>query len=422
MRTPVGGTMIKEIRIQNFKGIEDLWLDFSQLNVLIGANSAGKSTIIQAIDLLMSSVHRDIPEYLDDRGWKVEDIKSQISKNRKLAFDTLLSFDIAGDVKYILWSIEFVLTQKDNSVVLASEQFSIVSNSKIIPSLRKLLDAQSTYPESILIYGYNRGYLIFADGSNNEPSVKYRFKSLNISSSILKVFHPSTVNVHREYVDAFQDFFHNSQSLETLSTDRLRRSSRGQTKGIGTRGERLAAFVKQMNDEQKARFMRNLRQYMPSITSLDTVVKGKPGWIELILNEKYGENNIRVKTSHISDGFLRIIAFVSLMELESKPGLIVFDEIEDGINPHIASEIVKLISSYGEKCKRQLILTTHSSLMLDEFDPSNIVYVYRDSRGGIRAKHVYLTDNIKSMLDYMNPGEIWINSSEQELLGSDDED
>jgi predicted ATPase len=47
---------ISKLRIENFKSIESAKLDFSPLTVLVGANSAGKSSVLQAIFLLSQIV------------------------------------------------------------------------------------------------------------------------------------------------------------------------------------------------------------------------------------------------------------------------------------------------------------------------------------------------------------------------------
>lgn len=46
---------IKNIRIENFRGVTDFHFDCAQnINVLVGINGAGKSTVLHAIDILMS--------------------------------------------------------------------------------------------------------------------------------------------------------------------------------------------------------------------------------------------------------------------------------------------------------------------------------------------------------------------------------
>src|SRR5690606_8010060 len=46
--------MIEKIKIKNFKNIEELELPLDSVNVLVGANNAGKSSILQAIQFSIS--------------------------------------------------------------------------------------------------------------------------------------------------------------------------------------------------------------------------------------------------------------------------------------------------------------------------------------------------------------------------------
>jgi predicted ATPase len=407
--------MFKDIRIRNFKGIDELWLDFSKLNVLIGANSAGKSTIIQAIDLLINSVSRDIPEYLSERGWKVDEIKSQISRSRIVSFYSRLCIEVQGKPKEFLWRIEFIITQKDNSIYLHEEDLSMVPDAFQGQSLEQLLLSREVDPVRDSLFSYKNGELIIT----NEGTIRALSKlPIQLSSSILKVVRKLHDADKLEYIKAITEFINNSLSFETLSVDKMRHSSRGATPNIGRRGERLAAYIKQFDNDQKERFYANLRRYIPHLSSLDTITKGKPGWIELFLNEAYNGNDLKIKSSHISDGSLRIVALVSLLEVLTPMGLTIFDEIEDGINPHIASDIVKLLYDYTKNSRRQLLITTHSSLMLDDFDPSNIIYVFRSAKGAIKASKVFEREDVKAMLEFMNPGEVWINTTEKDLIGN----
>ena len=49
--------MIKKLTVKNFKVISNLSIDFTPLTVLIGENSCGKSTILQALDFCARSHH-----------------------------------------------------------------------------------------------------------------------------------------------------------------------------------------------------------------------------------------------------------------------------------------------------------------------------------------------------------------------------
>lgn len=411
--------MFKKMRIRNFKGIDELCLDFSQMNVLIGANSSGKSTIIQAIDLLVNSVSRDVPEYLSSRGWDVSGIKCQLLKSRFISFFSHIYFEVDKQPVNMLWDIEFTLTQKDNSVKLHSEKLIIVH--KKLPDLKweELLQSEGVDSARDTLFSFYDGAVHIID--NGKVTDAHQV-SMVLSSSFLKVLRLNESSKQYKYVEKLLTFLRNSMSFETLSTDKLRHSSRGKTLSIGRGGERLAAFIKQLDPSQKDKYYRLIKDFVPHVDSIEAITKGKPGWIELYLNESYGNNNLRISPPHVSDGTLRILALVSLLEHKMISGLIILDEIENGINPHIASEIVKLLYLFIHDSGRQMIVTTHSSLMLDDFTTESIIYVSRTTKGAIRACRIFDREELTSMLEYLSPGEIWINTSEQELLGFPQQD
>ena len=57
---------IKDIEISNFRGIEYLKIDdLARVNVLLGQNNSGKSTVLESIAMLMSMSNPDAPQLLN---------------------------------------------------------------------------------------------------------------------------------------------------------------------------------------------------------------------------------------------------------------------------------------------------------------------------------------------------------------------
>ena len=56
----------KNIEIRNFRGIDHLKIDdFSRVNVFLGQNNSGKSTVLEAIAMLMSMSNPDVPQQIN---------------------------------------------------------------------------------------------------------------------------------------------------------------------------------------------------------------------------------------------------------------------------------------------------------------------------------------------------------------------
>lgn len=50
--------MIKQIQIKNFRSIKDLTIEPQNLCALIGSNSAGKTNVLKAIDMVLGRAGR----------------------------------------------------------------------------------------------------------------------------------------------------------------------------------------------------------------------------------------------------------------------------------------------------------------------------------------------------------------------------
>lgn len=406
--------MLKQVTIKGFKGITDLTLNLDKINVLIGINSSGKTTILQALDLLANCVSRDVSEYLKDKNWKVSDIKSQISKSSLLSYNALFEFEENGNPFLLIWQIEFKLISA-TSVNLTKESILKV-NGKWDKAYCNIDKQQKLFENAIPLYTYRDGIVIYEafhdQKAKNQESEFY----LSLGSSGLKIIDFAG----NKDICLLKEFLKHTTNFETLAAENMRRSSRGTTEDIGIGGKQLAAFIKQMNPQQKEDYTKIVHSILNSMDSIDAYTKGTPGWVELFINEKFGSNDIKVRPYHISDGTLRILAFVALLNTQYDLGLLMLDEIENGLNPYITTKIVELLYEFTSQTKHQLLLSTHSSLMLDDFKPEDIIYVYRDNDGRIKAKKVFNTKKIKTFLDYMSPGEIWINLTEKELLEPND--
>ncbi|HBE79950.1 MAG TPA: hypothetical protein DDW65_19545 [Firmicutes bacterium] len=382
--------MLAKLYIDNFKVLNEFEICFTPLTVLIGENASGKSTVLQAIDILQALMVIDLDVYLKNRNWTVADIRSQFNKSRTIVFRATLKL-----TREYNWEIELALNISANSILVKQE--------KITDDTGKLL--------------------LNFDGSkisrlNEVTENKDIFpSSLNLSSSFLK-----TMSIEKDMADypgliEIKSFFAQVDSFELLSPEKMRMSNRGKTNSIGMSGEKLPAFIRGLKPERKKSFLKILKRFVNSIEDIDTFVKGRPGWIEMSVKEKFGENLTKIKSEYVSDGLLRLIALASLAEIDKTSGLMLLDEIEDGINPYLAGQVVEVLQKLTRDIGRQIVITTHSTIMLDYFNKESIVFLWRKQDGNVQATNLFVeNDKIKEMLEYMYPGEAWLNLQGSELL------
>ena len=96
--------MLTGFSIRNFKNLEGIpeqdgeLIQFGRLNVLIGPNGCGKSSLLQSIDFLRAFFMSSVEVYLKERGWDYSDLPNlrQTSKTVRWELTAELGPDDSG--------------------------------------------------------------------------------------------------------------------------------------------------------------------------------------------------------------------------------------------------------------------------------------------------------------------------------------
>jgi predicted ATPase len=400
-------------------------IEFTPLTVLIGGNSCGKSTVLQALDFLHSVSFRDIPEYLREKGWKIEELKSQLNggQDKPIEFIALFGFMIENQIETIQWT--FIVNQNNGSWNI-KEEIIKSSNNAILFSR-----------------GFGRGGPIVAGDpgayAGSPIAAAHDISEILLESSWLKYL--QMVNEKPELI-ALKQFLTETTFFGLISPDSIRQGDKSKVADdIGTGGISVASFVSNMLDEQRKLLDKMVSDLVGFSVRIRTINLG--GKIELYIDEKYDVSSTRVNKDHISDGLLRIIAFVAISlqrkhiihqptgaditpikngfqviigTIESPHGIILLDEIENGINPYLTEKVIKLLHDIVNNLGRQVIITTHSPLIIDDINPEEIIFLWKDDTGAVHCKKMFETDEMKELLNALYPGEVWVNLDTNNIL------
>jgi predicted ATPase len=389
-------------------------IEFTPLTVLIGGNSSGKTTILQALDFLSSTATREIPEYLREPGWAFEDLKSKFDdgKDKPIEFTTEYKFKIDGNEKLIRWWFSVDFKKPEWKIY---EKIEIVDNDK-------------------------KTHILALHGpDSSETTVPEAFKNFDFQSSILKYY---KISEDEKELLALKQFLASSTFYGVLSPNTIRLEKKTKRIGnIGNAGEWLSAFIHHLDNEGRS----ELNQITSSFAGTEVAVQtiDADSGIKLVTNEKYKTDKISIPATHVSDGFLRIVAFAAIKlerlilrygasdgalqmrhggkydhkgYINSNNGLILLDEIENGINPCLAGKVAGLLRDIVEDSGRQVIATTHSPMILNCFEPEEIVFLWKEDDGLARCKKMFSTDEMRDTLEFLNPGEVWVNYDSNELI------
>jgi len=103
------------------------------------------------------------------------------------------------------------------------------------------------------------------------------------------------------------------------------------------------------------------------------------------LVESFGGQNRDVDAPLLSDGTLRVLAVAAVL-LSAPPGsLVVIEELDNGVHPSRAENLVRQIRATATERNLQILLTTHNPALLDALPNDcleDVLCCYRDPDSG----------------------------------------
>jgi len=370
---------LKHVLFRGFKALRRLDLRFpGQMLVLVGSNGAGKSSILQATAFIQYMAKGQPERFFEDRGWTVGDVRCRVEGPKKyIGYNVHLELDGFGEVA---WGVNWSPTTK----LLEAESIWYKKSNDETP---------------LKILSYSRVNRSVSFGNK-------KIEGIRSTGSVLSFIDIKSLdNDHSFVIEAVKSWANGIFSLELLSPVAMRRGNRGANTDIGPRGERLGGFLAALSPEKKERLIARMAAFYP-VDDIETTKK-KAGWIDLKIAENYAGLG-KISASHMSDGFMRLLGIASIPEFGSEASLVLLDEIEDGVEPHILADFIELIS--GE-ASAQILMTSHSPILVNRFNPADVCFISRAKDGSTIAAGFDEIEEMKTGLEFFGAGEIWSQTS-----------
>lgn len=397
--------MIRSFYIDNFKSLVDFRLPplphrLSGFTCLVGLNGAGKSTVLQAFDFVGHMTSGEVSTWLRQRDWDDADLKSRFLNRVLINFE--LEVEAPG-IGSIAWHGAYNAT------------------------LRRCT-AESVRVGDLDVLKMNEDSIVALGRDNLEPLVIPR-QGVKYEGSVLSLL--DTRRGLHPALQALKSIAGSLRSLDMLNPREMRRRSRDST-DIGYGGERLSGYLHGLSKASKDALLAALQGFYPQLKRLTTTGM-RAGWRDLRIAESYADAQRRpldTPARQINDGLLRILAVLSQVTAVSRAGqaaldddgmpatvapCVLFDEIENGINPELMEKLVALLL----RTDRQVIVTTHSPLVMnylpDEVAREAVLLLFRNAAGHTKVVRLFDLPSTQKKLRLLGPGEVYVDTRLDEL-------
>jgi predicted ATPase len=179
-------------------------------------------------------------------------------------------------------------------------------------------------------------------------------------------------------------------------------------------GSNLAAFLYLLQEREPTSY-RLIRRTIQQVAPFFDDFKLEPSRLrpeDIKLEWRHKNSEQYFDSASFSDGTLRFIALATLFLQPALhlPSVILLDEPELGLHPYAIGMLASLIKQASKSV--QIIVSTQSSLLLDHFDPEDVLVASRRD-GGTDIQRLE-APRLQSWLEEYSLGQLW---EKNELAG-----
>ena len=351
------------ITIKGFKSIASIEkLQLKAINVVIGPNGAGKSNFIDVFSFLHNVREGRLQEHVAKEGGAEKILHFGSKATKEIEFH--ISFDTERN--------QYRLTLTPNS-----------ADELIISDETAYFWDKSRYPEKPYITTVmNNG----KEAGLSKPQERGVEAWVRSSLASWRVYH-------------FEDTSDSSPMRKTSDID--------DNRFLRPDGSNLPAFLyylRQKHETSYSLIRGAIQRVVPFFDDFNLEPR-KLNTDTIQLQWRHKNSDKYFDASSLSDGTLRFIGLATLFlqPLEYRPSVILVDEPELGLHPYAITMLASLVNSVSQET--QVILSTQSPLILDQFKPEDVLVAERLD-GGTHFTRLD-TDKLSSWLDEYSLGQLW---------------
>lgn len=355
---------VKSLRVVNFKGFSDEnnYIEFnipngrdlgSGLNILIGENNCGKSTIFEAIDFLRNSTKKD------NNSLKYK------NKTGLLSDTASVELEFIGDIEKVIDDF----SQDNKKVVFKSKIYKCQNDKEYLKLKRNTDDLK-------VIYLWDNENSKFENVSGLDGPLKKLFETNFIwadtnpsdeasfgSTTICGLLLSEIVKSHKE-TDEFKQFNKTFHEIFNAENSELRKS--------------LSTVEKKLNTVLKDQFGEALIKFQFDELKIESYFKNTSlmidDGIEVAMTEK-GHGMQRSVALALLQVYAEVLAYDEKQE-SSKPFYLFIDEPEICLHPKGQQKLLKALLEISKY--RQVFVSTHSPYFLNTPHLNNVgIYVFK---------------------------------------------
>ena len=413
---------IEGIRIKNYRVLKDVTLGMpwtsrgiqplTPMTAVIGKNGVGKSSLFDAFGLLSDCLKLGVEEACDARGrggferirtqGSIEPIEFEVQYREEtgawdITYRLAIDLDVVGR-PYVAHETfhQFVTGESDGQVLTflavfegrglvwrgATEGRQFDNDGFDVKALQKLAEGELS-PES--------EYIELEDT-----------RRLGIATLGALKQHPRIASF-REFLEGWYLSYFTPDAARSLPMA-------GPQRRLNAHGDNLGNVVQFMEREHPDRFERILARIAERVPGIDRIDTERSADGRLLLRFNDRGFNDPFYAQQMSDGTLKVFAYLLMLEDPEPPPFICIEEPENGLYHKLLEVLAAEFRRHatGESNTSQIFVTTHQPYLVDALKPEETWLLEKEADGFASIRRASDDPIVKAMVDEGLPlGSLW---------------
>ena len=376
--------MLEEVILHNFKSHKStqLNLDNSRLHALVGKNSSGKTSVLQALHYLSWLYNSSFQEIFQYE--RLPEFITTIGQDNM----SVTGIGYWGHNPRRNWTASYKWQQSDNPPWLASWNVNLQGG-----------ELRGESPNSLRNNSYS-----------TPLSLRYTVHLKLVATNLAKAAYSDAITPRVEFdgsgLAPTLDYLRNEapdkfQSLQEM----LKRIVPGVEK-VGVRRAKVTI--------NRQRLIEVDRKAIPYEESQEMAGQ------EVVLDMNTGK---RIPAHAISEGTILTLGFLTVLMNPNQPNLVLLDDVEQGLHPKAQRELITVFKEIiTTNPYLQIIFSTHSPYIIDELVPSQVHVLSNTNSGFTRSKRLDEHPDVEWAKQTLTTGEFWDAEGEDWVVEGEESD
>lgn len=388
--------MLTAITLENFKSYRKARLALAPLTVLIGANASGKSNALEGMRLLSwlaQGQKLSAIQYAVQSGDRV--VRGTVED---LPFERGEAFELGAETDQTEWNrLTMKLQRRSDGLhivgeILTHEEASVPLYTLDQPSNERGMDCGVAYNN--FSKGRNKPHVTCSDQQAiftqltspatfdaahkiSRDRIPPATKALEQWLSAMLFLDPAPAGMRDYAFPSDKTLQGNGRNLSAVlyhlwggDRDKGIEVANGEREPYKDQRQAIIDFVQSLPEQDIARL---------------SFLEEPRGGVMVQLTETFGGRSRDVDASLLSDGTLRVLSIAAAMLSAPEGSLVVIEEIDNGVHPSRARQLLANIRGIAERRSLRVLLSTHNPAMLDALPDvalPDVLFCYRDQQNG----------------------------------------